>query len=63
MIKIEHNAQTGEIFEIEMTEEEIANKLAFDALKLKESQDKVSAKKALLARLGITAEEATLLLS
>ena len=63
MIRIEHNAQTGEILEIEMTPEEIEFKLASDALKLKEFQDKVSAKEALLARLNITAEEATLLLS
>jgi len=35
---------------------------AFDAWKLKEDQAKLNAKAALLDRLGITAEEATLLL-
>ncbi len=63
MIKIEHNVQTGEIFEIEMTPEEIAAKLARDEAVILEQQEKVSSKAALLEKLGITEEEARLLLS
>lgn len=63
MIRIEHNAITGEIIEIEMTSEEIANKEAFyQDLNAKE-QEKQLAKQELLNRLGITEEEAKLLLS
>jgi hypothetical protein len=63
MIRIEHNAQTGEIIEIEMTSEEIAAKLARDEAAILEQQEKVSSKTALLEKLGITEEEARLLLS
>ena len=63
MIRIEHNAQTGEILEIEMTPEEIAAKLARDEAVILEQQEKISSKAALLERLGITEEEARLLLS
>jgi hypothetical protein len=63
MIRIEHNAQTGEIIEIEMTPEEIAAKLARNEAVILEQQEKVSSKAALLERLGITEEEARLLLS
>ena len=63
MIKIEHNVQTGEILEIEMTPEEIAAKLARDEAVILEQQEKVSSKAALLEKLGITEEEARLLLS
>ena len=63
MIRIEHNVQTGEIIEIEMTPEEIAAKLARDEAVILEQQEKVSSKAALLERLGITEEEARLLLS
>ena len=63
MIRIEHNAQTGEILEIEMTPEEITAKLAHDEAIILEQQEKVSSKAALLEKLGITEEEARLLLS
>ncbi len=63
MIRIEHNAQTGEILEIEMTPEEIAAKLARDEAVILEQQEKVSSKATLLEKLGITEEEARLLLS
>jgi phosphohistidine swiveling domain-containing protein len=63
MIRIEHNAQTGEILEIEMTPEEIAAKLARDEAVILEQQEKLSSKAALLEKLGITEEEARLLLS
>jgi|LauGreDrversion4_2_1035121.scaffolds.fasta_scaffold166967_2 hypothetical protein len=63
MIRIEHNAQTGEITEIEMTPEEIAAKVTRDETFVAENQQKTLAKSALLERLGITEEEARLLLS
>lgn len=66
MIKIEHNVTTDEIIEIEMTEDEIAAaQLEADNLtaKLNEEAAKVSAKAALYERLGITEDEAKLLLS
>ena len=64
------NCETGEQTEVELTAEEIAQREA-DAVKAeadrvaKEAADaaKAIAKAELLAKLGITAEEATLLLS
>jgi hypothetical protein len=62
-----HDAATGETVEIELTAEEIAvRELAEEkriADKAKEEADKIQAREALLARLGMTAEEAALLLS
>jgi hypothetical protein len=61
-----HNLETNEIIDCEMTEAELAQRQASKAKDEAESnaaallKDK---KAALLARLGITAEEATLLLS
>jgi uncharacterized protein (AIM24 family) len=68
MLKI-HNAETGEIIEVELTADEIAQREA-DAIayaKAKAEEEKSAAKKAdakaaLLERLGITADEAALLL-
>ena len=64
-IKI-HNATTGEIIEREMNKEELAQ-LQIDAAneeaKLAAAEAKAAAKAALLDRLGITADEAKLLLS
>lgn len=70
MIRIEHNVETGEIKEIPLTEEEIADVLArqeaakpkVEAIE-KELLEVAAAKSALLAKLGITEEEAKLLLS
>lgn len=65
MIKVIHNAETGEITEVEMTAAEIKQieKEAVEAEKrLKAFDDRIAAKTALLDRLGITAEEAALLL-
>ena len=66
MIKIVHNVSTGEISEIELTEAELAkieqDKQAF-AIKQVEAQAKATAKAALLSKLGITADEAALLLA
>lgn len=65
MIKVEHNTETGEIIEIEMTAAEI-KQAESDTIKAAEREqafsDKIAAKAALLARLGITADEAALLL-
>lgn len=65
MIKI-HNVETGEIIEREMNAEELAQQLK-DKAQAKADADayaKAKAdKEALLAKLGITADEAKLLLS
>ena len=65
IIKI-HNLETGEEIEREMNAEEFAqyniDQEAVAARKLAEA-DKAEAKAALLTRLGITADEAALLLS
>jgi hypothetical protein len=70
MIKIEHNVKTGEITEVDLTPEEIEKyeswvkesaKIA--EIKAEEIAMKKAAKAALLEKLGITEEEARLLLS
>ena len=65
MIRI-HNSQTGEIIDREMNAEELAEAAAVKAQgdALMEAQAKAETNKAaLLAKLGITADEAKLLLS
>lgn len=61
-----HNAKTGEIIEREMNAEELAqweaDKIA-DAERAEAAVEAAAAKAALLAKLGITEEEAKLLLS
>jgi hypothetical protein len=68
--KIIVDCSTGAVTEIELTDEEVAQReadaAAYAAQKAQEEADaeiKAEAKAALLARLGITAEEAALLLS
>lgn len=64
-IKI-HNVETGEVVEREMNAEELAQWQADQATAAAEAQVKAeaaAAKAALLAKLGITEEEAKLLLS
>lgn len=64
MIKI-HNADTGEVIDREMTDEEYAVHQAGAAqmqAKVAAKEADENAKNALLQRLGITAEEAALLL-
>ena len=69
MIKIEHNAITDEIVEIELSAEEVAeiqqiqetNATAIATAEA-EAATKAAEKAALLTRLGITADEAKLLL-
>lgn len=62
----EHNCETGEITLRELTAKEIANRekqiVAFQAEKA-EAEAKATAKAALLDRLGISEDEARLLLS
>ena len=61
-----HNVETGEIIERDMTADEILEaetKAETDALLKTEADAKETAKAALLDRLGITTEEAALLLS
>ena len=67
--KIEVNCATGEVSEIELTAEEVAQRVAdakaYAEEKAKEEADaaaKAADKAALLDKLGITAEEAALLL-
>ena len=70
MFRIEHNVETGEITQIELTLEEIAG-IEANATKTEadrvaaeaEAATKAQAKAALLEKLGITADEAVLLLS
>jgi hypothetical protein len=61
----EHNAETGEVIEREMNAEELAQREA-DKAKATERQEAEAAKaaerQAILDRLGLTAEEAQLLL-
>lgn len=65
MVKI-HNAETGEVIEREMNAEELEqfeiDQAVTNAMKQAE-QDKVIAKLELLEKLGITEDEAKLLLS
>lgn len=61
-----HNTQTNEVIDREMNDAEFAQYEADKALQLQakaEAEAKATAKAALLDRLGITAEEAVLLLS
>ena len=62
---IEHNVTTGEIIERELTADELAQLKADKAETKAEAEaqaQKAADKAALLAKLGISAEEATLLL-
>ena len=71
--KVEINCETGEVIEREMTKEELAaeNKFQENALKINpndlsqtpEALEKKAQRQAILNRLGITSEEAALLLS
>ncbi len=70
MIRIEHNAETNTIEEIELTPAEVKKfeemyKESAEKAKVLEAEAKAKAaeKAALLDRLGITADEAKLLLS
>jgi hypothetical protein len=62
----EHNCETGEITQRELTAKEIAQRKSdadVAATKQAELEAKAQAKAALLAQLGITEEQAKLLLS
>jgi len=66
--KIVVNCETGEVTELELTADEVAQRAkdaadyaAAKADEDKATADKAAAKAALLAKLGITAEEAALL--
>ena len=64
-IKI-HNVETGEIDERDMNKAELAavkKQVEADAIVESERETKSAAKEALLTKLGITADEAALLLS
>ena len=64
--KIIHNVQTGEILEIELTKAELtelAKSEADDAAKMAERVAAIAAKEAVIAKLGLTADEVVALLS
>ena len=74
MFRIEHNVETGEIKQIDLTPEEIADiearqaklqaeQAEANAARQAEADAAAAAKEALLTKLGITEEEAKLLLS
>ena len=63
LIIVEHNTETNEIIEREMTKAEAAEHAAAEAEREAAETAKATDKAALLAKLGITAEEAALLLS
>jgi len=58
----EINVPTGEVLERNMTKAEIAAREAEEAARLAAETEKLAAKEALLAKLGITVEEANILL-
>ncbi len=60
---LEHNSQTGEITEIEMTPEQIAVETEIAQQISDKYQEIQDGKNAVLSKLGITEEEAKLLLS
>lgn len=62
MFRIEHNVETGEITEIELTAEEIEQIKNRVATETAIANQKDLAKTELLAKLGITEDEAKLLL-
>ena len=61
--KIIHNVETGEITEIELTPEEILEIETRLQAKLNAEAEAAAARAVLLSKLGITEEEAKLLLS
>ncbi len=64
MVRI-HNSQTDEVIDREMTDEEFAEyqaEQAERAIKQAEEEAKATARQAILDRLGLTAEEAALIL-
>ena len=66
LFKTIHNVETGEVIQVELTESDLAimasDKVEAETKKVAEEQAKAD-KAALLAKLGITADEARLLLS
>ena len=66
MMKLIHNVETGQITTKEFTKDELAQNAASEAARvtrLEKMQSDATAKAALLNRLGITEDEAALLLS
>jgi hypothetical protein len=67
--RIEVNCETGEVLEIELTDAEVAQReaeaeahAALEAEREAEAADKAAAREAILDRLGLSAEEASILL-
>jgi hypothetical protein len=60
--KLVHNVETGEVSEVELTKDELAQKAAdikTAAKEAAEAEAKAEAKQAILDKLGLTAEELT----
>jgi hypothetical protein len=65
MIKIVQDLETNQIYELELTADELAERAAYEAAatnQAAEAEAKAAARQALLDKLGITADEAKLLL-
>lgn len=64
--KIIHNVETGDVIEVKLTKEELAelakNETA-DAAKMAERVAAIAIKEAVIAKLGLTADEVAALLS
>ena len=67
--RIEVNCETGEVLEIELTDAEVLQReaeaeahAAVEAERESEAADKATAREAILDRLGLTADEAAILL-
>jgi hypothetical protein len=67
--RIEVNCETGEVLEIELTDAEVLQReaeaeahAALEAEREAEAADKATAREAILDRLGLTADEAAILL-
>jgi hypothetical protein len=62
MIQRIHDLETGEIIDLPLPDNEIAERLEYAAKKQAEAEAKEAARQALLDKLGITEDEAKLLL-
>jgi hypothetical protein len=62
-MKVEHNVETGTIIEVPLTEEEIQARDEYYASVKAEYETKRQQKQVILDRIGLTEEEAKLLLS
>jgi hypothetical protein len=65
LVKLVHNVETGEVAEVELTKEELEQRkadIAAEEAQKEAAAARAIAREALLARLGITEDEAKLIL-